>query len=111
MAEADVVELNADNWIREVVNSNQPVLVDFWGPGCPPCVKLAPIIDNVARQFAGRAKVGKVNVSENFDLANEYGINSIPRVMLFKGGKKPLRQFAGLVPERELVKLLNEALK
>lgn len=52
-----------------------------------------------------------MDVSENFDLANEYSINSIPRVMLFKGGKKPQRQMAGLVPEKELVKLLNEALK
>ncbi len=55
--------------------------------------------------------MGKVNIHEEFDLANEYGINSIPRVLIFRGSKKPLRQFSGLVPERELVKALDEVLK
>jgi thioredoxin 1 len=65
----------------------------------------------VARQFAGRAKVGKVNVHENFELANEYGVNTIPRVFLFHRGPKPLRQVAGLTSEATLVQLLDEALR
>lgn len=107
---AKAIELTVDNWDREVVRSNQPVLVDFWGPGCPPCVKLAPIIDSIAGQFAGRVKVGKVNVNDNYELANEYDISSIPRLLLFRGGKKPIRQLMGLVPEAELAKLLRDTL-
>jgi thioredoxin 1 len=73
-------------------------------------VKLSPVIDSIAGQFAGRVKVGKVNVHENFELANEYNIQSIPRILLFKGGKKPLRQMAGLVSEAELSRVLKEVM-
>ncbi len=76
-----------------------------------PCTRLSPIIDSIAGQFAGRVKVGKVNVAENFELANEFDISSIPRVFLFKGGRKPVRQLAGMVPEGQLVKLLNDVLR
>jgi thioredoxin 1 len=73
-----------------------------------PCAKLSPVIDSVARQFAGRVKVGKVNVSEQFDLASQYGVSSIPRVLFFRGGDQPIRQLVGFVPEQELVKVVNE---
>jgi thioredoxin 1 len=111
MASANVAEFTADNWVREVVSSDQPVLVDFWGPGCAPCTRLAPVIDSIAGQFAGRVKVGKVNIAENYELANEYRISSIPRVLIFRSNKKPLRQFTGLVAERDLVKALTEVLQ
>jgi thioredoxin 1 len=68
------------------------------------------VIDSLAGQFAGRVKVGKVNIYEEFDLANEYRISSIPRVLIFRGNKKPVQQFSGLVAERELVKALNAVL-
>jgi len=105
---AKALEFTTESWDREVVRSDQPVLVDFWGPGCGPCMKLAPVIDSLAVQFAGRVKVGKVNVHENYELANEYNIQSIPRILLFRGGRKPLRQVAGLVSEAELSRILKE---
>jgi thioredoxin 1 len=76
-----------------------------------PCAKLSPVIDSIAGQFAGRVKVGKVNVHEHFDLASQYGISSIPRVLFFRGGDQPIRQLVGFVPEKDLVKVLNEVLQ
>src|SRR5262245_17094758 len=111
MASANVMEFTTDNWDREVAQSDQPVLVDFWGPGLGPCAKLSPVIDSIAGQFAGRVKVGKVNVAENFDLAAEYNVNSIPRVLIFRGGKKPLQQAVGFKSEAELTGLLNNVLQ
>src|SRR5882757_2607425 len=110
MASKNVVEFTSDNWQTEVVQSTQPVLVDFWAPWCGPCRQLTPIVDRIADQFAGRVKVGKVNVDENSDLAIKYDVTTIPRVLLFKGGDKPLQQIVGLTPEAELVKLLDKTL-
>lgn len=111
MASAPVRVFTTDNWEREVLQSDQPVLVDFWGPGCGPCDMLAPILEKVAQQFAGRAKVGQVNVYEQFELANEYSVHSIPRVFLFHRHRKPLRQVVGLTTEAELTRMLDEALR
>ena len=110
MASKNVVEFTSDNWQTEVVQSTQPVLVDFWAPWCGPCRQLTPIVDRIADQFAGRVKVGKVNVDENSDLAIKYDVTTIPRVLVFKGSDKPLHQVVGLTPEAELVKLLDKAL-
>ena len=109
MASKNVVEFTSDNWQTEVVQSTQPVLVDFWAPWCGPCRQLTPIVDRIADQFAGRVKVGKVNVDENSDLAIKYDVTTIPRVLLFKGGDRPVQQIVGLTPESELVKMLNGA--
>jgi thioredoxin 1 len=112
MASPNVAEFSSDNWQQEVAQSNTPVLVDFWAPWCGPCLKLGPTIDRLADQFAGRVKVGKLNIDDNQDLAVKYGVNSIPRVMLFKGGDdKPRDQVVGLTPEAELVKMINRALE
>jgi thioredoxin 1 len=110
MASANVHTFNADNWQKEVVESDVPVLVDFWAPWCGPCRALGPTIDRIADQFAGKVKVGKVNVDDNNDLAVKYGINNIPRVYLFKGGETPQRQFVGVQLEKEYVKAINELL-
>jgi thioredoxin 1 len=83
MASANVVELTADNWETEVVKSDKPVLVDFWAVWCGPCRALAPTIDRLADQYAGKVKVGKLNTDEAPDIAVRYGISSIPQVMLF----------------------------
>jgi thioredoxin 1 len=111
MAGANVAELTTANWESEVVKSDKPVLVDFSAAWCGPCRQLAPIIDRVAEQFAGRVKVGKVDVDDNQDLATKYGVMNIPRVLIFKGGDQPVRQMVGLQSEREIVNVLNNVLE
>src|SRR5262249_54992460 len=101
MASANVVEFTSDNWDKEVVQSDKPVLVDFWAVWCGPCRQLSPTIDKIADQFAGKVKVGKLNVDDNPDLATKYGVTSIPRVFVFKGGDKPRKQVVGLTSENE----------
>jgi len=81
-------------------------LVDFWGPGCLPCQAMGPVVDKVAGDFAGRVKVVKVNVDENRVLANQYGIRSIPTLLMFKGGQVTA-SIIGFLPEPELVKRLS----
>jgi thioredoxin 1 len=110
MAGKNVLELTSDNWQTEVEQSSQPVLVDFWAPWCGPCRQLGPTIDRLAEQFAGRIKVGKLNVDDSPDLASKFGVTSIPRVFLFKGGEKPVKQFVGVVSERELAAAINDLL-
>lgn len=80
------ITLTNNNFEAEVINSEIPVLVDFWAAWCGPCRMLAPIIDEVAKEYEGKVKVGKVNVDEEQELAVRYGIASIPTVILFKNG-------------------------
>jgi thioredoxin 1 len=110
MASANVVEFTADNWQKEVVESTIPVVVDFWAPWCGPCRQLTPIIDRIATQFAGKVKVGKLNVDDAQELAVKYGILNIPRVYIFKGGDQPQKMIVGLTSEANLVKEINSVL-
>ena len=110
MASPNVHEFTTDNWQSEVVGSNFPVLVDFWAPWCGPCRALSPTIDKVADQFAGKVKVGKVNVDENGDLAAQYGINTIPRLMVFKGSSTPVQTVNGSMNEAAMTQMLNGVL-
>jgi thioredoxin 1 len=87
MANANVVTVTESNFDAEVLKSDKPVLVDFWAPWCGPCVQLSPVIDQVADATVGKAKVAKVNVDEAQQLAAKYGINSIPALLVFKGGE------------------------
>ena len=103
------MEFNKSNFDTEVVKSNVPVLVDFWAPWCGPCKMIGPIIEELATEFDGKVKVGKVNVDDNQDLAGTFGIRGIPTVMLFKDGKV-LNQFVGLKSKEELTSALNDAL-
>lgn len=80
-------QINDANFQSEVIESNEPVLVDFWAPWCGPCRALTPIIDELAGDLAGRVKVAKVNVDESPEAATKYGISSIPAVLVFKGGE------------------------
>lgn len=103
------MEFNKDNFDAEVVKSDVPVLVDFWAPWCGPCKMIGPIIEELATEFDGKAKVGKVNVDDNQELAGSFGIRGIPTVMLFKGGEV-VNQFVGLKPKEDLVAALNDAM-
>jgi thioredoxin 1 len=106
---ANVTEFTVANFEAEVTNSDVPVLVDFWAPWCGPCKQLGPTIEQLAGEYAGKAKVGKVNVDDHGDLAAQFGIRGIPTVLLFKGGKQ-VGSFVGLKPKDELAKALDAAL-
>ena len=111
MAGANVSEFTDTNWQQEVVQSTVPVVVDFWAPWCGPCRALAPTIDALATKYAGKVKVGKLNVDDAQDLAVQYGITNIPRVLIFKGGDQPKRTIVGLVSENELAKAIDGVLQ
>ena len=94
------------NFPHDVLNSSQPVLVDFWAPWCGPCRVLTPTIDELAVEFDGQVMVGKVNVDDNPHLAAQYGIRSIPTVLLFKEGKV-VDQTVGVVSKQVLAQKLR----
>jgi len=110
MASENVLQFTVDNWEKEVVQSDKPVLVDFWAPWCGPCRQLGPTIDKLADQYAGRLKVGKINTDDNQDLAVRYGISGIPQVLIFKGGDQPKERLVGLQPERVLTGVIDRVL-
>jgi thioredoxin 1 len=111
MAGQNVLEFTTANWQQEVEKSDQPVVVDFWAPWCGPCRALGPTIDKIAAQFAGKVKVGKLNVDDSQDIAVKYGVTNIPRVLIFKGSDQPRKTFVGLTSESELVKSINSVLE
>jgi thioredoxin 1 len=111
MASANVIELTAENWEKEVVQSDKPVLVDFWAVWCGPCRLLAPTIDAIADQFKDKIRVGKVNTDDQQDLAIRYGISAIPQVMVFKGTDQPVAKAVGNQPMAQLVQMVNRVLE
>jgi thioredoxin 1 len=109
MANPNIVQLNAANFQAEVLNSPLPVLVDFWAEWCGPCKMIAPLLDELAGEYAGKARVTKCNVDEAGELAAQYRITSIPALIVFKGGEVKA-QVVGARPKKELQKLLNDNL-
>ena len=102
---AEIV-LTEQNFEAEVLNSDLPVLVDFWAPWCGPCRMLAPAVAQIAEEYEGKAKVCKVNVDDARELAIRFGIASIPTVMVFRGGEA-VHTLVGLRPKAELEELLK----
>ena len=102
---AEIV-LTSDNFETEVIASDIPVLVDFWAPWCGPCKMLGPVIEQLAEEYEGKVKVGKVNVDDEGELAMEYGIESIPSVLYFKDGKV-VEQSLGFKPKQFFVDLIG----
>ncbi|WP_277872038.1 MULTISPECIES: thioredoxin [Nostocaceae] len=94
---------------QEVINSDVPVLVDFWAPWCGPCRMVAPVVDEIASQYEGQLKVVKVNTDENPQVAGKYGIRSIPTLMIFKDGQK-VDMVVGAVPKTTLATTLEKYL-
>lgn len=100
------LELTDDNFSSEVLQSTTPVLVDFWAPWCGPCRQIAPLIDQLAEEYAGKVKVGKINIDDNPGVTNEYGIQSIPTLMVFRGGSVA-ETFVGMPPRSKLTQALE----
>ncbi len=108
MAE-NLIEFTDDNFDTEVLKSNLPVLVDFWAEWCGPCKMIAPIVEEIASDYAGKVKVGKVNVDFNNQVAMQYGIRSIPSLLVFKGGAVA-NQIVGAVPKNDITQILDEVI-
>jgi len=101
MSSSNLLVLTQDNFAKEVLQSTQPVLVDFWAEWCGPCKMLSPILDEIAQEYGARLKIGKVNIDEHQGLAAEYGIRSIPTLLLFHQGQVA-DQMVGLRSKRDL---------
>lgn len=107
--EIKMVELTDQNFEQEVLRSEKPVLVDFWSPTCPPCLILGPIIEEIAKEFEGKAEVGKLNVMENPETAKKYEIVGIPTIVIFKD-KEIKERATGLKPKQVIANKLNSLL-
>jgi thioredoxin 1 len=103
-----VQEINDTNFNSEVLESDKVVLVDFWAPWCGPCRQIAPVVEQLAGEYAGSAKVVKVNVDDARESAQSYGVNSIPTLMVFKGGEV-VDRFVGVQPKTRLQQALDAA--
>ena len=108
MAE-NIMSVDQDSFQKSVLDSKKPVMVDFWAPWCGPCRAVAPIVEELAKEYSGKADFAKVNVDESPLVASQYGVMSIPTIIIFKGGK-PMDQIVGFKPKNEFKKLLDATL-
>ncbi len=100
------IRLTKDNFEQEVLKSDKTVLVDFWASWCAPCMMLSPVIAELAEEYDGKAVVGKVNVDEEQELAMEYGISSIPTMLVFRNGEI-VNAAVGLRPKEQIAEMLR----
>ncbi len=107
MAAAGIAEVSDATFEQEVLQSEQPVLVDFWAAWCGPCRALAPFVDQVATEYTGRLKVAKMDVDHNQATPMRFGIRGIPALLLFKGGKV-VDQIVGYVPKETIIKSVSK---
>jgi thioredoxin 1 len=101
MASSNIITLTKDNFAQQVLNSTTPVLVDFWAEWCGPCKMIAPLLDELADEYSGKVQIAKVNIDDNQDLAQEYGVRAIPTLLIFQHGQVA-EQIVGLRSKRDL---------
>src|SRR5215470_2907532 len=104
-----MLELTEENFEQQVLKSDQPVLIDFWAPWCAPCRAIAPAVEELARDYAGRLKVVKMNVDDNPRTPTRYGVRGIPNLIVFQNGEVK-EQIVGAVPKAQLVKVVGKVL-
>jgi thioredoxin 1 len=109
MSSEQISHVTDTNFEQEVLKSAKPVLIDFWAPWCAPCRAIAPVIDELAGEYAGRLKVVKLNVDDNPETPARYGVRGIPNLLIIKGGQVK-EQIVGAVPKSHLVRALDAAL-
>jgi thioredoxin 1 len=104
---ANVQEISDQSFEAEVLQSSLPVLIDFWAPWCAPCRAIAPVVEELAKEYAGRIKVVKLNVDDNPETPQRYGVRGIPNLILFQGGTVR-EQIVGAVPKKKLVDAITQ---
>ena len=107
---SEIISLNEQSWKDEVANSELPVVVDFWAEWCAPCRMMAPVLEEISKEYEGKIKVGKLNVDENSAVAGEYRIMGIPTLLFFRGGKV-VDKVVGVVPKKALQDKIETILK